>query len=359
MKLLLQIFKTMEKSEFRVLIKHCFLMGKNTVQAKQWLDKCYSDSAPSKTTVKRWYADFKDGRTDTNDAERSGRPNSSVVPENTKRLHKLVLADRKLKLREIAEELKISEGSVFTILHEHLSMRKLCSKWVPRLLTVDQKQQRVDDSERCLQLFQCNKKEFLCTYVTMDETWIHYFTLESNRQSDEWPAAGESRPKRPKIQTSTGKVLASIFWDAQGILFIDYLEKGRTINSEYYIALLVRLKEEIAKKRPQMKKKKVLFHQDNAQCHKSIAMMAKLNELHFELLPHHPYSPDLAPSDYWLFADLKRMLQGKRFGSNEEVISETEAYFKAKDKAFYKKGIELLEKRWNQCIILGGDYIDE
>ena len=56
-----------------------------------------------------------------------------------KRLHKLVLADRKLKLHETAEELKISEGSVFTILHQHLSMRKLCSKWVPRFLTVDQK----------------------------------------------------------------------------------------------------------------------------------------------------------------------------------------------------------------------------
>ena len=63
----------------------------------------------------------------------------------------------------------------------------------------------------------------------------------------------------------------------------------------------------------------------------------------------------------WLLADaeLKRMLQGKRFGSSEEVISETEAYFEAKDKSFYKKGIELLVKRWNQCITLEGDYVDE
>ena len=59
-----------------------------------------------------------------------------------------------------------------------------------------------------------------------------------------------------------------------------------------------------------MKKKKVLFHQDNASYHKSIATMAKLYELLFELLSHPPYSPDLASSDYWLFADLKRMLQG-------------------------------------------------
>ena len=88
---------------------------------------------------------------------------------------------------------------------------------------------------------------------------------------------------------------------------------------------------------------KMLFHQDNAPCHKSIAMMAKLYELHFELHLHPPCSPDLIPSDYWLFADLKRIFQGKRFGSNEEVILETEAYFEAKDKLFYKKDIELLE----------------
>ena len=53
--------------------------------------------------------------------------NSAVVPENIKKLHKMVLADRKLKLREITDILKILEGSVFTTLHEHLSMRKLCS----------------------------------------------------------------------------------------------------------------------------------------------------------------------------------------------------------------------------------------
>ena len=86
----------------------------------------------------------------------------------------MVSADRKLKLREIADTLTIFEGSVFIILHEHLSMRKLCLEWVPRLLTVDQKQQRVDDSERCFRLFQGDKKDFLMRYVIMDETRIHH-----------------------------------------------------------------------------------------------------------------------------------------------------------------------------------------
>ena len=59
-------------------------MGKNTVQAKQWLDKCYSDSVTLETTIKRWYADFKRGRIETNNVERSGRPNSAAVAVNTK-----------------------------------------------------------------------------------------------------------------------------------------------------------------------------------------------------------------------------------------------------------------------------------
>jgi len=76
-----------------------------------------------------------------------------------------------VKLRELADIVKISKERVGFILHEHLTMRKLCSKWVPRLLTVDQKQKRVDDSEQCLAMFKRFKLEILRRYVTMDETW--------------------------------------------------------------------------------------------------------------------------------------------------------------------------------------------
>ena len=143
----------MDSKQFRVLIYHCFLIKKNTVQAQQWLEKCYGDSAPSKTTICRWYAEFKRGRTDTDDAKPSGRPNEVVTPETIKKVHQIVFENRKLKLLEIADTLKISYGSVYAILHEHLSLRKLLSKWVPRLLMVDQKRQLVVDSEGCLELF--------------------------------------------------------------------------------------------------------------------------------------------------------------------------------------------------------------
>lgn len=67
--------------------------------------------------------------------------------------------------------------------------------------------------------------------------------------------------------------------------------------------------------------------------------MAKLHKLGFELLPHPPYSSDLASSDFILFSDLKRMLVGQKFSGDEEAIAETKAYFEAKDKSYYKNGI--------------------
>ena len=113
-------------------------------------------------------------------------------------------------------------------------------------------------------------------------------------------------------------------------LFIDYLRKGRTIDSKYHTALLLCFKKEIAKNSHKRKRKKCSFTKTIYR----VTSRLQLHELHFNLFPYPPYSPDLAPSDSLLFADLKRMLQGKRFGSNEEMILETKRYFEAKEKSF-------------------------
>ncbi|QQP42126.1 Putative DD34D transposase, partial [Caligus rogercresseyi] len=205
---------------------------------------------------------------------------------NIKIIHKMILNDRKVKLIQIAETLKISKKRVGHIVHEYLDMRKLCAKWVPRELTIDQKQRRIDDSEQCLKLFNRNQSEFLRRNVTMDETWLHHFTPESNRQSAEWIAYHEPNPKRGK--QSAGKVMASVFWDAHGIIFIDYLEKGKTINSDYYIALLELLNDDIVEKTTPFEEEKSVVSPRQCTVSQVNETMAKLNKLGYELLPHPP-----------------------------------------------------------------------
>jgi histone-lysine N-methyltransferase SETMAR len=182
-------------------------------------------------------------------------------------------------------------------------------------------------SEQCLECFNKNKTDFVHQFITVDETWIHHYTPESKQQSKQWTEVGCSAPKKTRSVPSAGKVMASVSWDAEGILFIDYLEKGKTITGEYYSILLTRLDKNIHEKSLGLQKKKIIFHQDNAPTHKSVLVMGKLRDLHYELLEYPPYSPDLAPSDFCLFPKLSPFIAGQRFSSNQEAIAAVKGYF--------------------------------
>ena len=140
----------------------------------------------------------------------------------------------------------------------------------------------------------------------MDETWLYHYGLETMQQSMEWWHRISPRPKKLRVQKSAGKVLASIFWDQYGILLIDYLPKGLTINAEYYSSLLVQLKDILKEKHCGKVTKGVLFLHDNVPAHQALAAQKKLADLGFQCLDHPPYSLDLAPSDYHLFPGLKK-----------------------------------------------------
>ena len=124
--------------------------------------------------------------------------------------------------------------------------------------------------------------------------------------------------------------MATVFWDARGVRKGE--QKGRTINGTN---LLDRFNEDLKKKLPHLAKKKGPFHQDNARVYTCVVSMAKYHELRYELLPHPPYSPDSAPSDYFLFPNLKKWLGGKRFYSNDEIISQTHTYFEDLEKSYF------------------------
>jgi histone-lysine N-methyltransferase SETMAR len=146
----------------------------------------------------------------------------------------MVLDAWQMKVCEIVETIGISKEYVGYILHEELDMKKLFARWVPRLLTADQKCTCMKISEQCLEHFNNNKTDFVHRFITMDETWIHHYTPEPKQQSKQWAEAGCSAPKKTRSVPSAGNVMSSVFWDAEGILFIDYLGNGKTIIGEYY-----------------------------------------------------------------------------------------------------------------------------
>ena len=221
---------------YKILVKEG--LTPNEIHSK--FIKVYGDSSPSFSTIKKWAAKFKCGCTSLEDDPREGRP-KSATSEIIEQVHNMVLDNRQMKVHEIAETIGISKERVGYILHEELDMKKLCARWMPHLLTADQKRTCMKISEQGLEHFNKNKTDFVCQFITMDKTWIHHYTPESKQQSKQWTEASCLAPKKTRLVPSAGKIMASVFWDVEVILFIDYLEKGKTIIGEYYANLLTRL----------------------------------------------------------------------------------------------------------------------
>lgn len=142
-----------------------------------------------------------------------------------------------------------------------------------------------------------------------------------------------------------------------GIVHYELLPRNRTINAEVYCAILDRLQLAIAEKRPQ--KEKIILLHDNARPHVAATVKAKLANFDWEILPHPPYSPDLAPSDYHLFRSLQNFLNGRDYNNDEEIEADLKVFFNSKLQSFYVKGIAKLPDRWQKTINFDGDYFIE
>jgi len=138
----------MEKEQYRSVIRFLFLEGKLRSEIKERLDVVYS--SPSMATVKNWFNEFQRGRTSDFNEPRPGAPKTATTEDNVTKIHDLVLADRRLKMCEIAETVGMSKDRVGHILHVILGMRKLSARWKPRLLTPNNRPNRETTSEQCL-----------------------------------------------------------------------------------------------------------------------------------------------------------------------------------------------------------------
>ena len=174
--------------------------------------------------------------------------------------------------------------------------------------TDDQKRSQVDISRYLLSRYEHDPGDFIDRVVTQDETWLHHFDPELKMQSMQWKYPVSPPPKKFKRVSSAGKVMASVFWNSLGVIMIDNLEQGRTINGAYYAAELRRLCQEIARKRRGKLIRGVLLLQANAPAHTSQVAMTAATKCGFEVFPHPPYSTDMAPSDFYLFPELKSNL---------------------------------------------------
>ncbi|XP_049516978.1 histone-lysine N-methyltransferase SETMAR-like [Dermacentor silvarum] len=185
----------------------------------------------SSTQIKEWYNRFKDGRTSVESEPRAGRPstcrNDQVIPE----VNAVVMRDRRVTIREIAEEVGISTFSADSFMTEDLAMKRVAAKFMPKLLTVEQKQLRVEVSQD-MQDSTNSDPDFMNTTITGDESWVNGYDPETKSQSSQWKHSTSPRPKKARQVRSNIKVMPTAFFDSRGVVHHEYAPQGQTITKE-------------------------------------------------------------------------------------------------------------------------------
>ena len=121
-------------------------------------------------------------------------------------------------------------------------MSKVSTRWVPRNLNMQDRQQRVESSQELLEVYNANPEDFHTRLVTGDETWLHHWDPDSKKESMQWKHPGSSPPKKFRTQPSASKVMATVFWDSKGIILIDNKPAGTSITGEYYASVIKQLR---------------------------------------------------------------------------------------------------------------------
>jgi len=224
------IFMMDQRKEQRVGIKFCASLGKSATETLKMIQQGFGDQSLSHAQVFQWHARFKTGRTSVDDDECIGRPTSCTTPETVPRIQELFHQNRRLTIRDIAVEVEVGYGTCQRVLMEELGMHRVAAKFVPRILTADQKQQRV----------------------------AHQF-LAKNK---------------------------------------------------------------------------------------------------FALIPHPPYSPDLAPCDFFLFPKMKLKRKGRRFDTITENQAETQKVLDTLTEKDFQEAFQKRRRRWDRCLHSGGNYFE-
>jgi hypothetical protein len=130
----------------------------------------------------------------------------------------------------------------------------------------------------------------------------------------------EAQKKKQRVRSKV-KVLLTVFFDYRGIVHHSYAPAGQTINKEYYREVIRHLRDAVRRKRPDLwASRNCQLHHDNAPALSSHMIQSFLVKHGIPVVRQAPYSPDMAPCDFWLFPKLKRPLKGSRFDSHEGIM---------------------------------------
>ena len=150
------------------------------------------------------------------------------------------------------------------------------------------------------------------------------------------------------------------FFDSEGIVHHEYAPDGQTINKEFYLEVLRRLRESVRRKRQEKwRDGDWILHHDKAPAHTSHLVQQFLAKHGTAQLEQPPYSPDLTPCDFFLFPRLKKVLKGHRFEATEDIKQNSTKSLLDIPKEEFAKCFQQWQKPWAKCVAAEGKYVED
>ena len=266
--------------------------------------------------------------------------------------------NRRICINELASAYGVSEKTIHTILHKDLGLVKKSARWVPKLLSEEQKKDRMQTCTKFLAIVNRQSKAMLDNIVTMDELAVSFHTPETKQQSKQWIKKGMPGPLKAKVHATRTKQMVLAFFDSKGLIYTNYVPRGTTINAIYIVKALGQFMKILRKKRPVMVKQKWFFHWDTAPVHTAAVVRDWMAAKQILLLPHPPYLLDLAPADFFLFPKIKTQLAGLTL--TQETFKKTwDGVTRTIAAPEYTTAFRQWYERCEKCIQIGGDYVEK
>jgi len=186
---------TCTKEEQRSVVRLLSIEGVKSIEIHRRMKFQYGDTCLLPQQLYEWTWKFMNGISSVTESPRPGQAHRVVTPEAIAAVEAIMKENPRVTVNEIAAHLDMSHGSAHHIFYDVLQFHKVSARWVPRQLTVELKERRIDACQEILKRFEAEGDGFLGRIVTRDETLVHYHQPETKKASKEWRHTSSPKPK--------------------------------------------------------------------------------------------------------------------------------------------------------------------
>ena len=315
------------------LIKKLFLEGQNCMEIQKELDRKFGEQAYKQRTIYKHLEKLKLGLPQGKQLS----PFENHIDEQLLiTIQQEVGKNEFFSVRSLAHKLNVAPTLIYRYLSKYLHLVFKHTKWIPHQLNSSQKKERQEKSLELFQVLEKSKHNGYRDIITGDQSWFIY----NYSPTGAWVLQDDEAPVYSNDHICIEKMMITVIWGVWGVYIVDELPEGEHLNSSYFVEhILIPLEAQKDQIWPQRGKHKIWLHLDNCKVHNSKYTQLEIEKSVFKRAPHPPYSPDIAPSDFFLFGYVKDKLEGQSFTEREalyEAISNIiqEIPFEMKRKVF-------------------------